>query len=205
MKWLVLALFAGLAVSLFVACKPSHAPDENELKGLNQVEHLLKFGFKSIRMEILDAESEPLPPIDSYSSDTDNPPRFAPLTQTAPGGLPESLLTATIKEPPPLVAAFPVAIGPTDLIAGDFFVLDLEYRSRASITDAYLYFRENQLVVLVEVGEPAISIPAIIYKKRLIGRYTGLNPGTYDALLVGSTESRRWELRVRSRSSSSTR
>jgi len=201
MKWIILALFACLAVFLFVACKPSDAPDENELKALKLVEHLLKFGFKSLRMEILDAETESLPPIDSYSSDTDNPPLFSPLTQTALGGPPEGFLAANLMEPTPLVAAFPVAIGPTDIFAGDFFILDVECSSCAPVTEARLYFRENKIVVLVEVDEPDNdSPPAIVYKKRLIGRYTGLKPGDYDALLVGANESRQWKLKIRSRS-----
>jgi len=201
MKWILLVLFAGLAAYFLVACKPDQAPSENELKALKQVEHRLKFGFKSLRLEILDAGTESLSPIDSYSSDTDNPPRFAPLTQTAPGGLSENFLAANHMKSPLLVSGYPMAIGPTDLFAGDFFILDIEYISRASITAAYLYYREDQLVVFVEVGEPAFSIPATTSKKRLIGRYTGLKPGDYDALLVGAAESRQWKLKVRPRSS----
>jgi len=201
MKWIGLALLACLVTYLFVACKPSHTPDENELKALNQVEHLLKFGFKSIRMEILDAETEPLPPIDSDSSDTDNLSLFAPLTQIAPSEAPESFFAANLMEPPPLVDAYHAVVGPTELVAGDFFILDLECSSRANITDAHLYFRKNKVVLLVETGEPSGPTSAVICKKRLIGRYTGLKPGTYDALLVGANESRQWKLRVRSRSS----
>jgi len=200
MKWIALALLACLAACLFVACKPGYTPDENERRALNQAEHLLKFGFKSIRMEILDAESEPLPPTDAYS-DTDNPPLFSLLTETAPGGPPEGFLAAMLMEAPPLVDAYPMAIGPTELFAGDFFILDVECSSRTSVTDAHLYFRENKVVVLVEIDEPTDPTSAVIYKKRLIGRYTGIKPGNYDAFLAGATESRQWKLKVRSRSS----
>jgi len=203
MKWIILALLYLSCGLLFVACslRPDYIPDKNELKALNQVEHLLKFGFSPRDLEILDAESDLLPPIDSDNSDTDNPTLFTPLTQTAPGGAPESFLAANLMESMPLVDSYLMAIGPTDTFAGNFFILDVECSSRAPVTDAHLYFRDNKIVIIVKVDESEVSTSATIYKKRLIGRHIVLPPGDYDVLLVGANESRQWKLKVRSRPS----